>query len=257
MLKQHEAEDILACARAGRTPRSHGPYQIQIGDALLKFRAVPIDDPVPTGRQILRAAEVMRVEEHMVFQVLRGWELEELRLDETTDLRAGRVERFLVFEGAESFRFELDDRVLEWGAAEITGAVLKRLAGVDPDTHDLWLDERGAQGRRSAAIAPEARVRLDGKGLERFFTAQCADSGSLAAAEVTISVNGTTIEMIGGQHTGAEIKQAAIDAGVRMDLDFVLMLETGPSDTDTISDQQAVEIKCGTCFQAIADDDNS
>lgn len=167
MPEQHETEDILACVEAGRVPRPHGPYLIHIGDAALNFRTARIEDPVPTGRQILQAAEARLVEEHMVFQVLRGWDLEGLRLDETTDLRTGKVERFLVFKGAESFRFELDDRVLEWGSTKVTGRVLKCLAGVDPQTHRVWLERRGDE---DLPIGDDEEVKLDGKGLERFFT---------------------------------------------------------------------------------------
>ena len=68
----------------------------------------------------------------MVFQLLRGGELEELRPTETTDLRKSGVERFLVFKGSASYRFELDGRVVEWGKPVISGLVLKKLAAVDP-----------------------------------------------------------------------------------------------------------------------------
>ena len=166
MSEQHEIEDILACVEAGRVPRPHGPYLIHIGDAALNFRTAQIEDPVPTGRQILQAAEARPVEEHMVFQVLRGWELEGLRLDETTDLRTGKVERFLVFPGAESFPFELDNCVRPWGAEKVTGKVLKRLADVDPRTHRVWRERRG----EDLPIGDDEEVKLDGKGRERFFT---------------------------------------------------------------------------------------
>ena len=92
-----ELEDIAACIAEGRTPRPQGPYLVAIGDEKLDFRGVQLDDPVPTGRQILIAADARPVDEHIVFQVLRDGDLEELRLEETTDLREGKVERFLVF----------------------------------------------------------------------------------------------------------------------------------------------------------------
>lgn len=142
-------------------------FHISVGDADLNFRPVRIDDPVPTGRQILKAAGVRIPEEHLVFQILRDGELEELRQDETTDLRGDRVERFLIFPGAESFRIELDGQVLEWGACAISGRVLKALAKVDPKTYGVWLEVRGAEDR---PVGDTELLRLDGKGLERFFT---------------------------------------------------------------------------------------
>lgn len=51
-----ELEDIASCVRDGRQPRAHGPYRVLIGDADLTFNGCRIDDPVPTGRQLLQAA---------------------------------------------------------------------------------------------------------------------------------------------------------------------------------------------------------
>lgn len=152
---------------AEQNGHDNGTFHISVGDAELNFRPVQIDDPVPTGRQILEAAGVRIPEEHLVFQLLRDGELEELRQDETTDLRGGRAERFLIFPGAKSFRIELDGQVLEWGACAISGRVLKTIAKVDPKTYGVWLEVRGAEDR---PIGDTELVRLDGKGLERFFT---------------------------------------------------------------------------------------
>lgn len=152
---------------AEQNGHDNGAFYISVGDADLEFRPVRIDDPVPTGRQILKAAGVRIPEENLVFQILRGGELEELRQDETTDLRGGRVEHFLIFPGAESFRIELDGQVLEWGTCAISGRVLKALAQVDPKTYGVWLEVRGAEDR---PVGDTELVRLDGKGLERFFT---------------------------------------------------------------------------------------
>ena len=163
-----DIEDISACAAEGRAPRAHGPYRVQIGDADLTFRPARIEDPTPTGRQILDAAGVRKLDEHMVFQILRYGELEELRPDETVDLRTAGIESFLAFEGSASYRIELDGRVVEWGAPAITGRVLKRLAGVDPARYGAWLENRG--GGEDRPIGDDEVVRLDAKGLERFFT---------------------------------------------------------------------------------------
>ena len=137
--EQMEIEDLQAALKAGRKPRDHGPYKVKVGDHDLKFTDAVIDDPTPTGRQIIEGADFRKAEEHLVFQVLRNGELEELRLEETTDLRPGQVERFLVFPSAESFRFDIDGKRLEWGHKVISGRVLKKLAGVDPAKFAVWL----------------------------------------------------------------------------------------------------------------------
>lgn len=167
-LDENHIEDINECIAAGRAPRATGPYRILIGNADLDFHPVRIEDPTPTGRQILNAAGVRKLDEHMVFQVLRNGELEELRPDETVDLRTVSVERFIVFEGAASYRIDVDGRVVEWGAPAITGQVLKRLAGVDAARYGVWLENR--DGGQDRPIGNDEIVRLDEVGLERFFT---------------------------------------------------------------------------------------
>lgn len=51
-----DIEDVAASIAAGRKPRAQGPYRMEVGDAELAFRPVRIEDPVPTGRQVLEAA---------------------------------------------------------------------------------------------------------------------------------------------------------------------------------------------------------
>ena len=160
-------EDIEQAARACRPARPHGPWRIQIGDERLDFRPAVIEDPVPTGVQILELVDVRPPEEYMVFQVLRGGALEELRPTETVDLRDAGVERFLVFKGSASYRIELDGRVIEWGRPVISGLVLKKLAGVDPATYGVWLEVRGGDDK---PVDDSELVDLRPEGLERFFT---------------------------------------------------------------------------------------
>ena len=160
-------EDLEEAARACRPVRSHGPWRVRIGDAELSFSPAVLDDPVPTGLQILELADARPPEEYMVFQLLRDGALEELRPTGTTDLRSGGIERFLVFKGSASYRMELDGRVIEWGKPVISGLTLKKLAEVDPATYGVWLEVRGADDR---PIGDRELVNLSCEGLERFFT---------------------------------------------------------------------------------------
>ncbi len=162
-----EPEDIAACAREGRDVRSHGPYRVMIGDDRLQYHLAIIADPVPTGQQLLELAGVRPTLEFLVFQMLTTGFLEELRPDETTDLRTRGVEKFLVFRNDRSFRFELDGQKLEWGGTYISGLTLKKLAGVDPVKYGVWLEVRGAEDR---PIADAELVDLSAPGVERFFT---------------------------------------------------------------------------------------
>ncbi len=160
-------EDVQDAARDGRAVRDHGPYRIAIGNDKLDYHQVVIDDPVPTGLQILELAHARPADEHIVFQMLASGLLEELRPDETTDLRTAGVEKFLVFKSDRSFRLELDGRVFEWGGTFISGLTLKKLAQVDPAEYGVWLEVRGSEDR---AIGDTDLADLSAQGIERFFT---------------------------------------------------------------------------------------
>jgi hypothetical protein len=160
-------EDVQDAARDGRAVRDHGPYRIAIGNDKLDYHQVVIEDPVPTGLQILELANARPADEHIVFQMLANGLLEELRPDETTDLRTAGVEKFLVFKSDRSFRLELDGRVFEWGGTFISGLTLKKLAQVDPTEYGVWLEVRGSEDR---AIGNTDLVDLSAQGIERFFT---------------------------------------------------------------------------------------
>lgn len=164
---QENVEDIAEAVRLGRPVRPEGPYRVLFGNGQLEYRPGVLHDPVPTGRQLLEAAGALPFEEHLVFQQLRTGMLEELRPDETTDLRQRGVERFLVFRNDRSFRFELDGRVIEWGAELVSGLTLKKLAGVDLTTYGVWLEVRGAEDE---PIPDNKLVNLGAPGVERFFT---------------------------------------------------------------------------------------
>lgn len=148
---------------------THGvTFQVLFGNEALEFHPATIDDPVPTGRQLLEAAGVHPVIDYELFQVLKNGMLEQLRQDETTDLRSNGVEKFLIFRSDASYRFLLDDREFEWGAKVITGLTLKKLAGVDASTYGVWLEARG--GGEDRGISDTELVDLSKPAVERFFT---------------------------------------------------------------------------------------
>ena len=167
MTQELNFEDLTEALAAGRPVRDHGPYRVEIGDELLAYRHALIADPVPTGRQVLEAAGAHPVVEYSVFQLLKNGQLEGLRLDETTDLRARGVEKFLVFHSDRSFRFDLDGTVFDWGTGRICGRVLKTLAKVDLATYGVWQE---MPGKEDLAIGDADFADLTTQGVERFFT---------------------------------------------------------------------------------------
>ena len=131
--------------------------------------AVELSDPKPAARQILFAAGCRPEDEHVLIRLTSG-STNSVGLEELVDLHEEGSAKFRAFKSAEIFRFTLDGRGYEWGAAEIPGRTLKELAEVDPGVFSVWFEVRGGDDRR---IGDHDLVKLSCEGLERFFT--CRD----------------------------------------------------------------------------------
>jgi hypothetical protein len=162
-----DIEDIEESIRAGRPLRQARAYRIRHADENLDFQPVLVNDPLPTGRQILQAIGLHPVEEISLFAILADRSFEDVNLDGTFDLRGRGAERFIHFRSDRDYRFTLDDRQVQWGKPSITGRILKLLAGVDPVTYDVYLDVRGGHDR---LIGNDENFALDTPGVERFVT---------------------------------------------------------------------------------------
>ena len=74
---------------------------------------------------------------------------------------------------------------------------------------------------------------------------------------VEIHVNEKPVRMIGHQHNGFEIKEAAIEQHVKIQRDFLLYLLRHHQPNLPIGDDEGVTLTHESRFHAIADDDNS
>jgi hypothetical protein len=231
----------------GAQTLSKANFRVKVSGSDLNFRNLNIDDPKPTGRQIVAAAGFHPAENFGVLQWLETGDLEPLRLNETVDLRPGGAERFIIAQTDRAFFFELEGERQEWLLAFINGVTLKRLAGKDPESVIVLLEREDAPDEE---IEDEQTVDLSGAGLEKF---------RIRPVEklVEIFVNEKPVKIERGEHTGLEIKQAAIAQGVHIQLDFVLSLEKRQGETQIIGDTDPVKVKKGQKYVAIADDDNS
>lgn len=72
-----------------------------------------------------------------------------------------------------------------------------------------------------------------------------------------ITVNGMPVSIIGPKTTGRAVKEAAIAAGVPIQLDFILSEELPNRKTRLVRDDDEVSIHEGSEFVALANDDNS
>ncbi|MBI2373879.1 MAG: multiubiquitin domain-containing protein [Deltaproteobacteria bacterium] len=137
----------------------------QVSGSNLVFREFNIEDPVPTGQQLLENAGY-DASASVLLAVLPNGDFEDVRLRETFDLRGRGVERFVVFGSDRLFRFFLGTRQILWGEGRIRGEVLYRLA--DAADMGVFLDVPGGTDR---LIDPSETVDLTAPGVERFILA--------------------------------------------------------------------------------------
>ena len=160
VVEKQRANGDIACGHD-----SYNKLKIEVGNNLLEFRPVTLEDPVPTGQQIIKASGFRPVEEHLIFAVAPDRCLTELNLDKTVDIRKNVEPRFLIFRSDRSWRVLIDGRRIPWGESKIAGKALKWLANVDPDTHGVWLELRDEPDK---LIGDDEMVSLGDAGVERF-----------------------------------------------------------------------------------------
>lgn len=73
----------------------------------------------------------------------------------------------------------------------------------------------------------------------------------------SITVNGLAVPIAGPKTTGLQIKQAALAAGVPIQLDFILSEELANRKTRLVRDGDEVSVHEGSAFVALENDDNS
>lgn len=144
-----------------------GGFRVSIGGTDLKFHEAWIADPVPTGRQIIEVAGGRPPDEYIVLQWFPDKDLDEIELDETTDLRTPGAERFIVARSDRTYEFEIDERRHPWPEKTITRDVLIELAGQDPSKFSVWQEVRGGHDEEILDGHP---AHLDTPKLQRFYT---------------------------------------------------------------------------------------
>jgi hypothetical protein len=87
------------------------------------------------------------------------------------------------------------------------------------------------------------------------------DAAELAATadahEIRVTVNGQFVVLTSRTVTGLQVKEAAIAAGVPIQLDFVLSEVRPSGEQKIIPDDREITVKSGDEFWAIPGDDNS
>ena len=128
-----------------------GTYRIAVSDDASS--SAPSPSPIRSrwaGRSS-RPAGLDPLDEFSLFAILPSGDFEDVRLDETFDLRGKGAERFVAFRSDRDFRLTLNDHELRWGKPAISGAALYTLANVAGRPGRL---PRGAAAARTASSSP-------------------------------------------------------------------------------------------------------
>lgn len=163
--EQINYEDVGEALREGRPLRLAHAYRVRYAQENLNFRALDLAEPVPLGRDILKAAGAAPVENFSLLAVLSNGDFEDVRLDEPFDLRKRGAERFIGFSTDRLFKLTLDERQLEWGKPAIKGAYLYKLGEVGKG-HAIFLKNRG----ETRLVEKDDLIDLSDAGIERFVT---------------------------------------------------------------------------------------
>lgn len=170
--------------------------QITLVDFDLVQRVATVNDPKPIGSQIASAAGFEASQKPVILQLLDSGTTEELRLDETIDLRdTGLPPIFLVAVTDRLFRFELNGLVSSWPRASIAGEVLRKLARKD-DTFEVIQE---LEDDPDQTIDDDESITLNGDGLERFITRP-------AERLITVFYNHTPFQIPKGKYTTEQLQ---------------------------------------------------
>ena len=75
--------------------------------------------------------------------------------------------------------------------------------------------------------------------------------------KIEIQINEKSVFLEEKKQTGLNLKKAAIEQGVNIELDFILSIEQGGGKTKLIGDDEEILVSQNDRFLAIANDDNS
>lgn len=196
---QDDFDDVGEAVRENRPLKATNGYRIVVAIDDINFQQAFVSDPVPTGRQILSAVGLDDRDEITLCAILPSGDFEDIRLNETFDLRGREVERFIAFRTDREFKLTLDDRQLKWGRSTIEANVLYVLSGIGPE-QAVFLEVRGGTDR---IIEPDELLDLTDPGIEHFITAKRPVQG------YTITINSLDESVPNKQVTFEQVVQLA------------------------------------------------
>lgn len=188
------------------------------------------DDPKPTGRQLIDVATKGNVENYVIFQFLRNGMMKRIKLDEVADLTQPKIEKFITFKTDRTFRFILDGKEFDWGAPEISGYTLKKLANVRPSNYDVLIE---LKDKPDEVVKNKKTVALSGKGVEKF---------KITPKIVTVCFNNADFDIKKGEYSLSELLEIF---DVKKGHELILVID---GDFVSLKPGQYIKIKKGMKF---------
>ena len=167
-------------------------------------------------------------------------------VDEIVDIETFTAEGQPVPTDCNGYRIRVNEQKHQVDKPKVACEEVANMAAVGPaEKVCICVQMREAKPR---VLQPGENIDLTLSGIECFRVHEMR--------VIEVSINSTTIQLE-VPTTGEEVKRAAIDAGIRIDLDFVLFLEREDGQADQIDDSDLVIVEEGVCFVVLAGDDNS
>ena len=129
--------------------------------ATVNGKDITFKEPLPSTRDVLDAAGFVPPDDCILIQQLPHGTLA-VGLDETVDLRLPGIEAFFAFRSDRIYRFTVEERGFDWGAAKIKEPTLRAIAHVKDD--EVLFLERGDQPDRE--LGPDDELDLSKPGTE-------------------------------------------------------------------------------------------
>lgn len=192
------AEDVGAVIR----------HTIDVADQTLTYRQVSIDDLTPTGAQLAIAAGFKSVDGVSVLQVLATGDLEDVRPNETVDLRREEG-RFVIVESDRAYRLTIDDQRFDWPCRIVSGGLLRKLGQV-PTDKVIYFERQDQPDRQ---IDDQDLVDLDAAGVESFVSRKLV--WKLNVQGVVLELSAPTII----------VREALVEAGFNPDQGWQIFLK--------------------------------
>ena len=228
MKPDHDIDDVLEAVRQDRPLRPDHRYRVRFALNGVSYLPLVLEDPVPLGRQILKTAGAMPIDNHSLFLITEEGDFEDVRPDEEVDLRDRRAHSFIAFSGDPLYRVKLNDSRIVWGLPKISEEVLRTLAGIGQD-EAVFLEVRGGTDQQ---IDDGEDVDLTKPGVEAFITAPHKKT-------FHYFVDGVRYETEHQSLTGAQIKAKVENWNANHDLSLE---GHGDQPDRTIDDDESVDL---------------